>query len=271
MLCVLVNVDKLLNKPSNIYEIFHENSKIHRFPSKEFLSIRSDIYSNEELISMISNSFKRYITSPKIKLDSNPTSNNSLYNTILKRRSVRNFTNKPISLADISKILNMGAGITKQRQIDDKNHHYLRSYPSAGGLYPLEIYPVIFNSNDLELGAYHYDIKNNSLELMESGNHREKISSMTLYPDLTFSSSMTILITAVFPRTTFKYGDRGYRFILMEAGHLAQNFYLICAALNHGCISLGGFIDDDINQFLRIDGLNESIIYVILVGTTDTI
>jgi SagB-type dehydrogenase family enzyme len=80
------------------------------------------------------------------------------------------------------------------------------------------------------------------------------------------AASLTIFITALFERTVFKYGERGYRFILLEAGHVAQNINLVAAALGLGCLNIGGFFDREIDDFLSLDGITHSTIYMIAIG-----
>ena len=77
---------------------------------------------------------------------------------------------------------------------------------------------------------------------------------------------MIVFITAVFERSVFKYGDRGYRFVLLEAGHVAQNINLAVTALGLGCVNIGGFFDRDIDEFLGIDGLTHSSVYLMAIG-----
>lgn len=77
---------------------------------------------------------------------------------------------------------------------------------------------------------------------------------------------MIVFITAIFERSVFKYGDRGYRFIFLEAGHVAQNMNLVCAALGLGCVNIGGFFDREIDDLLDLDGITHSTLYMLALG-----
>lgn len=140
-----------------------------------------------------------------------------------------------------------------------------RFYPSGGARYPLEVYPLIFSVNGIKPGLYHYHVKTNSLELLQS-----PISKINVFKQFNQSwlknSSVLLLITAVFDRTENKYKNRGYRHILTEYGHMAQNTYLIGSSLNVGVCSIGGFVDMGLNKIIDIDGIDESVIGVIALG-----
>jgi SagB-type dehydrogenase family enzyme len=257
--------------PFSISEIFHENTKLRRLSN---IQPKSDItygFGGDEH-EMISKSFKRYLTAPSIKLSTvSEEINISLENVLLKRRSIREYSEEPLTLYELSKILYLSCGITDKRKMTKDNIHFLRSYPSAGGLCPLEIYLVMFKDNQINDGLYHYNVFNNTLELLAKGDFKEIISSKILFPEIVLNSKAVLLITAVFPRTLSKYGERGYRFVLLEGGHLAQNIYLIATALNIGTVAIGGFIDDELNEFLQVDGINESVIYALTLGKLSNI
>ena len=142
----------------------------------------------------------------------------------------------------------------------------LRVSPSAGARYPLEIYPLIFSAKDLDCGIYHYNVKSHSLELLKKGDFKSQFFKC-VGQDMILKCSMLIVISAIFNRTKDKYGERGYRYVLLDAGHLAQNAYLIATRLSLGCCTIGGFLDNEINKLLKIDGLTESSIYLIAIGT----
>jgi SagB-type dehydrogenase family enzyme len=138
--------------------------------------------------------------------------------------------------------------------------------PSAGALYPLEIFFHSIESESVKAGLYHYNPIENRLRLVRGGDATADISKAMVQPDIAPRASVIIFITAVFERTVFKYADRGYRFIFLEAGHVAQNMDLVSQALGLGCVNIGGYFDREVDDFLGIDGLTHSTIYMMAIG-----
>ena len=237
--------------------------------------------------------FKEYPRLPKISLPKpNPIRNKisngarkldySLTEALIKRRSEREFNGKPISLKDLSQLLFYSAGIfekattrsphppTRQKAsgpLEDWNKTR-RAYPSGGARFPLEIY--LFNlqtSNDLKEGIYHYNVKQHSLEkLLEEKNLRKEIYPKAIWQEMILKVPVVLVISAIFDRTMMKYKERGYRYILFEAGHLGQNIYLVSTALSLKCCAIGGFDDDKFHELLDIDGDNEAVLYAFTLG-----
>ena len=186
-------------------------------------------------------------------------SNVSVERAILNRRSVRDFTNIPISLDELSHLLWYSAGITDKR-------HGFRAAPSAGATYPIEIYPVINNVEALSPGVYHYLVITHELQLLHEGDFGGKVVESALGQKFLAQANVVFLLSAVLHRTQQRYGERGQRYILMEAGHIAQNIYLVASALGLGACSVGAFYYRDINQLLGLDGVKETTLYLIAVG-----
>jgi SagB-type dehydrogenase family enzyme len=141
-----------------------------------------------------------------------------------------------------------------------------RVVPSGGALYPLEIFFYSKLTDGLKAGLYHYNPSKNHLRFLLPGDHTRRISEAMVQPEIGQNASLMVFLTAVFERSVFKYGDRGYRFILLEAGHVAQNINLVSNALDLGCVNIGGFFDREIDEFLDLDGVTFSTIYMIAVG-----
>jgi SagB-type dehydrogenase family enzyme len=169
----------------------------------------------------------------------------------------------------VSKLLHFTYGITgavPTSQAQDQ-YQYFRAAPSAGALYPLEIYLVVWRIEGVESGIYHYFVADHTLEIVRKGDFCRFVGEYTFSPDIAQQSSALLIISAMFQRTMFKYNERGYRFVFLDAGHVAQNLYLMATAINCGVLPIGGFLDDELNRLLEIDGVNESVIYPIFVGT----
>ncbi|MDP2585843.1 MAG: SagB/ThcOx family dehydrogenase [Candidatus Levybacteria bacterium] len=182
---------------------------------------------------------------------------------LYERRSTRDYKSKLLTIKELSTLLYFTSGV--KPLINNNWDSSKRFYPSGGGRFPLETYIVLYNNTELKAGIYHYNVRHHSLEILKEGNYLKELQEC-LAPLWLPDANMAILNTAVFGRNQVKYGDRGYRFILNEAGHLAQNIYLIASALGLGCCALGGYIDSSINDLLDIDGINESAIYATVVG-----
>jgi len=178
-----------------------------------------------------------------------------------KRRSVRSYTKEALSLTEISQLLFSAQGITTTYY-----GHKLRTAPSAGALYPFEIYLVVNNGEKLKSGIYHYLVEEHSLEIVKEGNFREKIKNATLGQEPVAQAGIVFLLTAVFERTTKKYGERGIRYIHIEAGHIGQNILLQATSLGLATVPMGAFSDQEVNKLIGIDGKKQSTVYLILVG-----
>lgn len=178
-----------------------------------------------------------------------------------QRRSVRNFVDEQLSMLELSLLLFAAQGITGREQ-----GIALRSAPSAGALYPMEIYAVVMRVEGLEPGLYHYASASHALELIEQGDFSGKLIDGSLGQEMVGQAAVTFITTAVFARSTHKYGERGYRYAYMEAGHISQNISLQAASLGLGSVCVGAFFDDSINELIGVDGKKEAAIYIHAVG-----
>ncbi|MBT8380066.1 MAG: SagB/ThcOx family dehydrogenase [Ignavibacteria bacterium] len=169
----------------------------------------------------------------------------SVEEALLKRRSIRDYTDNPLSLSDISQILWAAQGITGER-------YDFRTAPSAGGLYPLEIYVASSNVKDLGNSLYKYRPKNNTLVKISDGDKRQDMSNAALGQDAIDNSSAIILITAVYERTSVKYGSRAERYAHIEVGAVVQNIYIQSVSIGLGTVMIGAFKDDHLKNVLNL-------------------
>ena len=183
------------------------------------------------------------------------------WEVIQGRRSTRKFSNKPITKFELSLLLFGMAGLTRILP-----QFAFRTVPSAGGLFPMEVYPIINNVDKLEQGVYHYNIPNHSLELLREGDIRNEIMKACLDQKMAYNSAVSFVWTAIIERSKWKYLQRCYRYIYLDAGHVGQNFYLIAEAMGLGACTIGAIYDDEINELLGIDGKNETTLYVGVTG-----
>jgi SagB-type dehydrogenase family enzyme len=189
----------------------------------------------------------------------------SVERIIGNRRTRRSFNKKGVQIAKLSRILKSAYGVTS-RESDEAGNMMFRACPSAGALYPLEIYPVVLRSKDLAIGVYHYNVISHSLEFVKKGDFLEEIDNNLLGAELMPGADVALVITSVIDRSMAKYDERGYRFILIEVGHLAQNISLVCSELGFNSVCMGGFYEKGLADLLSTDVREEPVQYVILLG-----
>src|SRR5262249_37877029 len=149
---------------------------------------------------------------------------------------------KTMPLAAVSALAAAAYGIVELARLDDGGNFFRRSVPSAGGLFPLELFVFLQRVEGLSDGLYHYEVRGHSLELL--GAHGPADLEPFLYPyPFIRDANLVFAIAAVFERNQKKYGPRGYRYTLLGAGHVAQNVCLSAAELGLATLCMGGFED----------------------------
>ncbi len=209
--------------------------------------------------------YKSYPSSKTIPLPNQFQTSTITFNEVLKKRkSIRSFSSKPLSKSDLAFLLWVSTGIQRTE------HGYeFRTAPSAGALYPIETYIAANNVEDIEKGLYHYNIKNHLLEEIKLGNLGEKLAHAALDQEMCADASVVFIWTAVFRRAKWKYSQRAYRYIYLDAGHIAQNLGLAVTSVGCGSCEVGAFFDDEINSLLGIEGTEESTICLSAVGNLE--
>jgi SagB-type dehydrogenase family enzyme len=185
---------------------------------------------------------------PREKIISLPpparVSDTSLESALWERRSIREYQDEELSMTEVSQLLWSAQGINRPPKY--------RTVPSAGALYPLEIYLLVGMVDDLSPGLYRYRPHNHDLEQIFPGDKRSQLSSAALNQEMVEEAPAVIIITAVYERTTVKYGDRGIQYVHMEVGSAAQNVYLQAASLNLGTVFIGAFHDEQVKNTLDL-------------------
>ncbi len=271
------SVDNLLTGSTepveSIAEWYHVNTKLfpgsepapfgknaEEIPEQKALQI--EIAEKEEFIAKHG---KKYATSTTISLPE-PTSLTaiSLQKAMQSRRSAAEFNTKAfLSLEDFSAILNAGYGINNARREGEGIRRYI---PSAGGLFPLEIYLLPLRIEQVSAGDLcHYQSRTHALEIVGSCKARETAVSCLTQSEMADAAAI-LVISGLLPRVDWKYGERGYRYILLEAGHVVQNICLAGAALGLGVCPVAGYHDDVIHDLLWLDGVSEFVVYVVCIG-----
>jgi SagB-type dehydrogenase family enzyme len=168
----------------------------------------------------------------------------SIEKALLLRRSVREYSDSHLALGEISQLLWAAQGITSPAGF--------RTAPSAGALYPLAIYLVAGNVKDLPPGVYKYKPKGHALANVINGDKRAELSAAALGQSCVKKSAAVIVLAAVYERTMKKYGQRGIRYVHIEAGHASQNIYLQAVSLDLGTVEIGAFDDEKVKKTLHM-------------------
>jgi SagB-type dehydrogenase family enzyme len=241
------------------WEMFHENSKVgrhDRFPPQSFILERMD---------KVWQSLP-YRSHPSVALPSPKREFKlTLSEAITTRVSGRKMERVPLTLQTISTILYHAYGITRLNEDNGFPRPY-RTVPSGGALYPLEIYLHSNHCREIQTGLYQYNPVESQLKFLREGDATREISKTLIQPNIASECSLMIFISALFERSIFKYGARGYRFALLEAGHVAQNINLVTNGIGLGCLNVGGYRDRELDEFLGFDGIRQSTVYVIGIG-----
>jgi SagB-type dehydrogenase family enzyme len=206
--------------------------------------------------------YKTYPDSVKVVLPSlEPDGHKTLDEVLNERKSVRRFRPEPIALAHLSYLIWASTGIQRTEQ-----GYEFRTAPSAGALYPIETYIVANQVTGLEPGVYHYGIRNHELERIQTGDMRPRIVAAALGQEMCGQAPAVFVWTAIFARTQWKYAQRAYRYIYLDAGHVAENLALAAVSLDLGSCPIGALFDDEVNKLLEVDGAEESVVYMSVVG-----
>jgi SagB-type dehydrogenase family enzyme len=194
----------------------------------------------------------------KIKLpEPRYDSKTSVEQALLRRRSVKEYKDRPLTLSDVSQLLWAAQGITDPET-------GFRTAPSAGALYPLEVYVVVGNVEGVKEGAYKYAPQEHQLLRVREGNVRDELAAV-LGQTWVGKAAVVIVFFGVYERATTKFGDAGIRYVHMEVGHAAQNVYLQVISLNLGTRVIGGFPDKQVKKVLNVPE-NEQLLYIMPVG-----
>lgn len=181
----------------------------------------------------------------------------SVEEALMKRRSVRVFKEGPVMLAELSQLMWAAQGMTDSRG--------LRTAPSAGALYPLELYVVAGNVTGLPPGIYKYGREWHELLSLAKGDRRNDLCNAALGQSSIRRAAFVLVLSGVYERTTAKYGERGIRYVHMEAGHAAQNVYLQVVPLQLGTVVIGAFQDGEVKKIFKMTD-REMPLYIMPVG-----
>jgi len=178
-----------------------------------------------------------------------------------KRRSIRDYTQVPLTLKELSSLLWATQGITEKAFSP-----WYRTVPSAGALHPIDTYLVVNRVEGLHPGIYFLDVAGFVLETRKEGDFSLPIARAALEQEMARAAAVVFVWVAVIERSRQKYRQRAYRYIYLDCGHIGQNLYLAATAMGLGCCGIAAFFDDEVNDLVGVDGQEETAIYLATVG-----
>lgn len=205
--------------------------------------------------------YKEYLQAERLPLPPPTAATSTVGEALHARRSVRRFAPGPLSIGELSYLLWAATGAREQRR-----DHLFRTSPSAGGLYPIETYALVNEVESVPPGLYHYDVRNHSLQRLKAGPLGNEAAACALDQDMCAQAPVALVHTAVFERTVWKYGQRGYRYVYLDAAHVAANMAIAAASMGLGSCHIAAMYDDEMNELLGVDGTRESAVYLSVVG-----
>jgi SagB-type dehydrogenase family enzyme len=243
-------------------ESFLENTKMRMWGTSELARTPGE-YEDVEVDAM-TRAFKRYRLRPTVGLVASEHiifPSTTFSETVRTRRTVRTFSPEPLTFMELSSLLHLTGGLTGQY-----SKQPLRAAPSAGALYPVEVYLSVQRVTGLAPGLYHYCAPDHALARLGEPAHPELIERVCCWQPQASQCAVVVFLGGMLQRTVRKYGDRGLRYVFLDAGHLAQNLCLTATAAGLGCMTTCGFYDDEANDLFGLDGVVESMLYVGFVG-----
>ncbi len=241
-----------MSKQENIGDLYHLETKYYRD------RMTGGRLRREEM----PEAYKTYPDAETISLPEPDRSGGDLiWDMLSRRRSVRDYSPRPISKEELSQLLWATQGVTARA-----GQYAFRTAPSAGALFPVETYIVVNRVNDLAEGIYHYDVRGHKLEVVRKGSFGHKLAQAAFGQGMLQEGAFAFVWTAIVARSKWKYRERAYRYIYMDAGHIGQNAYLAAEAMGMGCCTVGAFLDDEVNSIIGVDGKSEIAVYLCSIG-----
>ena len=238
-------------------ELFHEASKLHPALAARHAAGITRLAANAELQAAAMLADRNNPELPSYRLPSPRQPRCSLWRALDRRWSRRDFNGAALARRSLATLLDAGYGLRAGSR---------RTVPSGGALYPLELYVAAHEIDDVAAGVYRYDPRRHALEELDRSDPWPRLEGASPFPGLLDGAAAVLLVLAVFGRTRFKYGQRGVRFVLLEAGHVVQNVVLAATALDLPALPLGGFYDAQVDALLDADGVEESVVYGVVLG-----
>lgn len=252
-------------------EDFHEYSKLSATIDRAFTRRVGMFLSAPPVRALAVQAWREFAGYPQVALPADASLGSmTLEQALQRRRSLVNEEGTDAQRLDVGRlaaILRHSYGETGSLSTGPHSPPQpLRATCSAGALYPLEIYPIVFDVDGLDPGVYHYHVRAHALEVLRAGPQRAGFLAAMQVQPMCHTASCIVVITAVLERTLSKYLHRGYRFVMNDCGALLQSLYLTSTALSVPASAWGGFCDDDLARFIGVDGLDEVVAMAFVLG-----
>jgi SagB-type dehydrogenase family enzyme len=258
----------------DLIEIGYELTKLRRTDDWDIAEALA-VFQRPQIYSVEYQQDREYPLRPSLPLPPATVPDRSFSELVRCRRSSREFERRPLALAEASTLMFCALGETGRVTVGVENQESveasLRSIPSGGALHPTHLLAVVLQQGDLGIGVYHYDAPVHALEFVDALSEPQLTALFAAFPvhplviDLGQAAAL-FFVTTKFWRARAKYGPRGYRYCLQEAGAACQNLCLAAVALGLSHVVLGGFYDDEVHALLQIDGVDHAIVTAIAVG-----
>jgi SagB-type dehydrogenase family enzyme len=240
-------------------EAFHEASRLYPNVAPPRMDVLAELAESEDLLRAAARSSRTHEHRPSIDLPRALPLRGPLEDVLRRRRSARPASSRPLRLAELATLLSSSYSSEAHGRVT------LRPVPSAGALHPLELYVAALTVADLERHVYHFHPFRRRLTSLGPFAWHELRDALVDVAILDQAAAL-VVVTAMFWRTRFKYGQRGYRFALIEAGHAVQNMALAAAELDLPTLPVGGFYDRRLDRLVGADGLDEAAVYAVVLG-----
>jgi SagB-type dehydrogenase family enzyme len=190
----------------------------------------------------------------------------SVGEALARRRSGRVYGSEPLKAVDVSTLLAGALGVHRTLNASEQRITYRRTVTNSGNLGSVEAYPVVLAVDDVPPGIYHFDSIRHDLALLRGGFFREWLRELVLYQLEFADAAVAVVLTSAFGRLKAKYGPRGYRLGLLDVGHVSQNAYMIATALGFAVCATAGFVNEELETVLGLDGFETAASLVLLIG-----
>jgi SagB-type dehydrogenase family enzyme len=249
---------------------YHETTKLDRIREPRIARRVSAVLGDPRTFREVMRGWKSYPAAPRVPLPPAALPATPLGEVLARRRShLGGFADASITLGELATLLGASYGPTGYRALPGGaagERVYQRASASAGGLYPLELYPIALAVDGLPAGVYHYDVLGHALDEVRPGVTRDAVLACMSEDDAKRTMACALAVTAVLPRTMSKYLARGYRFVLNDAGTLLGSLSLATTALDLAGCAQGGFYDDELGALLGADNVDEVVMLLVAIG-----
>ena len=251
----------------DLWQLYHQSSKLR--PETARREAAAFAVSDRELF-VSSRGFKQFRNAAATPLAPPASSTRPLEDVLLHRRSARRLE-QPLRVDELGTVLQLALGPSAiTTNAEHGVDQMLRTWPSAGGLYPLDAYILASRVDGLDPAVYHYNVPRGELERLTAvGEMAGHLAECFFWQDFATDCAAAVILVAAFDRTVAKYGARGYRLVLLDAGHAAQNLLLCAAQQDLPAVAMAGFSDAALESLLDLDGAGESVVHTVLLGGPD--